>query len=264
MSSSESRDRARDRARDLISAARRIAVLTGAGISAESGVPTFRGAGGMWRGHAAMDLATPGAFARDPGRVWEFYHERYTGLLGVAPNDGHRALVSIEDRCEKFWLLTQNVDGLHREAGSRNPIELHGSIRVARCRECGHEREIEEAFRGWSPGDVPECARCDGYLRPAVVWFGEPLPAGALSAAEEAIRGCDVMLVIGTSGVVQPAASFASGAHARGAHVIEVNPEETPVSGFARVALRGPAAVELPQLLLPGAGDRFRSGAGAD
>lgn len=255
---------ARDRARELISASRQIAVLTGAGISAESGVPTFRGAGGLWRGHDALSLATPEAFARDPGKVWEFYHDRYTGLRGVEPNDAHRALVALEAGCEEFWLLTQNVDGLHREAGSRNPIELHGSIRIARCRECGHEEEIEAALRGWSPGDVPACATCHGYLRPAVVWFGEPLPAGALAAADRAIRCCDVMLVVGTSGVVQPAASFALGAHARGAHVIEVNPEETPISRIAQVVLRGPAAVELPFLLQPDRGDPFRSVAGAD
>ncbi|MGW8283509.1 MAG: SIR2 family NAD-dependent protein deacylase, partial [Gemmatimonadota bacterium] len=147
MSSSE----ARDRARELISTSRQIAVLTGAGISAESGVPTFRGAGGLWRGHDALSLATPEAFASNPGRVWEFYHDRYTGLRGTEPNDGHRALVALEAGCEAFWLLTQNVDGLHRVAGSRNPIELHGSIRFARCRECGHEEEIESALRGWKP-----------------------------------------------------------------------------------------------------------------
>lgn len=250
---------ARDRARELIASSRSIAVLTGAGISAESGVPTFRGEGGLWRGQRAESLATPGAFARNPAEVWEFYHARVEGLRGIEPNAGHRALTVLEARCERFWLLTQNVDGLHRAAGSRNPIELHGTIRIARCQSCRCEFDIEAVLAGWTPGDVPACTACEGLLRPAVVWFGEALPVPALQAADQAIRSCDAMLVVGTSGVVQPAASFAYGASSRGAKVIEVNPEETPISEIADVALRGPAAVELPFLLAPDDGPSLRS-----
>ncbi len=250
---------ARDHARELISSSRSIAVLTGAGISAESGVPTFRGEGGLWRGRRAESLATPGAFARNPAEVWEFYQARVEGLRRITPNAGHRALAALEARCERFWLLTQNVDGLHRDAGSRNPIELHGTIRIARCQFCRRECDIEAALADWTAGDIPRCTACGGSLRPAVVWFGETLPVPALQAANQAIRSCDAMLVVGTSGVVQPAASFAFSARSQGATVIEVNPEETPISGIADVVLRGPAAVELPFLLEPEDGYRFRS-----
>ena len=242
---------ARDKARELIGSSRFIAVLTGAGISAESGVPTFRGEGGLWRGRRAESLATPGAFARNPAEVWEFYQARVESLRGIAPNAGHRALAALESRCERLWLLTQNVDGLHRDAGSTNPIELHGTIRIARCHSCRRECDIEAALTGWTPGVVPECPACGGSLRPAVVWFGEALPATALQVTERAIRSCDIMLVVGTSGVVQPAASFAYSASSRGAKVIEVNPEQTPISEFSDVVLRGPAAVELPLLMEP-------------
>jgi NAD-dependent deacetylase len=143
------------------------------------------------------------------------------------------------------------VDGLHRAAGSRNVFELHGNIRMSRCQTCGLETETMRALDGWSPGDVPRCGSCGGLIRPSVVWFGEALPAVALRAADDAIRSCDLMLVVGTSGVVQPAASFAVGAKQRGARVIEVNPEATPISGIADVCLRGPAARELPLLLDP-------------
>jgi len=255
---------ARDQARELIASSRSIAVLTGAGVSAESGVPTFRGAGGLWRGHKAESLATPGAFARDPAEVWEFYHARVEGLRGIEPNAGHRALAALEARCERFWLLTQNVDGLHRDAGSRKPIELHGTIRNARCQSCRRECSIEAALAGWTAGDIPGCTACGGSLRPAVVWFGEALPVPALQAADQAIRSCDAMLVVGTSGVVQPAASFAYSASSRGATVIEVNPEETPISDISDVVLRGPAAVELPFLLPQEERESLRSESGVD
>ncbi|MCL7926183.1 MAG: NAD-dependent deacylase [marine benthic group bacterium] len=239
----------RERARRLVENARAIAVLTGAGVSAESGVPTFRGEGGLWRGRSALDLATPEAFRCDPAEVWEFYHARLMGLSNVSPNEGHRALAALESTRDQFWLLTQNVDGLHRRAGSVNVIELHGSIRTARCSRCSRALPIEEAVRGWEPGAVPACDTCAAPLRPDVVWFGEALPEPALRQAEAAITGCDLMLVAGTSGVVQPAASFAFSARSRGAPVIEVNPEETPISAIADVALRGPSARELPELL---------------
>lgn len=229
----------------ILSGATRVAVLSGAGISAESGVPTFRGEGGFWRGRSAMDLATPEAFARDPRGVWEFYRYRIAGLEGIEPNDGHRALADLEGGCERFWLITQNVDGLHRAAGSRNVIELHGTLQAARCQACSYRCGSREL-----PADpIPACPRCGDRLRPAVVWFGENLPTAELAAAEVAIRDCEVMLVVGTSGVVEPAASLARWAAAGGSKVLEVNLELTPISGIAVVTLLGPAGILLPRLV---------------
>jgi NAD-dependent deacetylase len=232
-------------AAEMLSAADRVAVLTGAGISAESGVPTFRGEGGFWRGRSAMELATPGAFASDPKDVWEFYRFRIAGLADVRPNDGHRALAALEPRYRKFWLVTQNVDGLHRAAGSRRVIELHGTLAETRCRSCAYRCASADL-----PADpVPLCPDCDDLLRPDVVWFGEQLPPEALEGADEAVRECQVMLVVGTSGVVEPAASFARWARSRGAGIIEVNLEATPISEVADVTLLGPAGTMLPKLL---------------
>lgn len=233
------------KAAEMLSRAKRVAVLTGAGISAESGVPTFRGAGGFWRGHSAMDLATPGAFDRDPEGVWEFYRFRIAGLAGIAPNDGHRALAELERRCDRFWLITQNVDGLHRAAGSQKVTELHGSLEQVRCRVCSYRC----SSRHLPPEAVPLCPACGDILRPAVVWFGENLPDFALVSADEAMRECEVMLVVGTSGLVEPAASFARMAGSRGAGIIEVNLEPTPTSHVADVSLLGPAGVVLPRLV---------------
>ena len=232
-------------AAQILSRASRVAVLTGAGISAESGVPTFRGAGGFWQGRPAMELATPEAFRRDPEGVWEFYRFRIAGLQGVRPNAGHRALAELEDLCDRFWLITQNVDGLHRAAGSQNVIELHGTLESVRCQACSYRCPSGEL----PDQPVPVCPTCGDRLRPAVVWFGESLPGQALAEAEEAIGDCEVMLVVGTSGVVQPASSFARWARSRGARVVEVNLESTPISDCVDVSLFGPAGVILPRLV---------------
>jgi NAD-dependent deacetylase len=192
-----------------------------------------------------MELATPGAFARDPAHVWEFYRFRIGGLRGVEPNEGHRALARLERRCDRFWLITQNVDGLHRAAGSRAVIELHGTLAEARCRACTYRCPSEEL----SAEPVPACPRCGDIMRPAVVWFGENLPGAAMAAADEAIRECEAMLVVGTSGVVEPAASFARWAASRGARIIEVNLEPTPISRVADVSLLGGAGALLPLLV---------------
>ncbi len=243
MSALDERDLAA--AADLLSDASRIAVMTGAGISAESGVPTFRGTGGFWMGRSAMDLATPQAFDRDPKDVWEFYRYRIDGLSRVEPNDGHRALVSLECRCERFWLITQNVDGLHRAAGSKRVIELHGTLAKARCRVCAYRCMSSDL-----PHDaVPGCPSCGDILRPAVVWFGEDLPRAALAEADEAMAQCEVMLVVGTSGLVEPAASFARWARSRGASIVEVNLETTPISSVADVSVFGPAGEVLPRIV---------------
>jgi NAD-dependent deacetylase len=243
MSALDERDLAA--AADLLSDASRIAVMTGAGISAESGVPTFRGAGGFWRGRSAMDLATPQAFNRDPEDVWKFYRYRIDGLSRVEPNEGHRALVSLERRCERFWLITQNVDGLHHAAGSERVIELHGTLAEVRCRVCAYRCRSSEL-----PDDpVPGCPSCGDILRPAVVWFGEDLPRAALAEADEAMAQCEVMLVVGTSGLVEPAASFARWARSRGASIVEVNLETTPISSVADVSVFGPAGEVLPRIV---------------
>lgn len=192
-----------------------------------------------------MELATPEAFRRDPEGVWEFYRFRIAGLENVLPNDGHRALADLESRSDRFWLITQNVDGLHRAAGSQNVIELHGTLDSARCQACSYRCPSSEL-----PDEpVPACPRCGNRLRPAVVWFGESLPEEALARAEEAIGNCEAMLVVGTSGVVQPASSFARWARSRGARVVEINLESTPISDVADVSLFGPAGVVLPRLV---------------
>lgn len=222
-------------------------VLTGAGISADSGIPTFRGPDGLWKNFRAEDLATPGAFMRDPALVWEWYNWRRELIAAKKPNPAHRALVDIEGRMEthraQFRLLTQNVDGLHGLAGSRNLIELHGNIWKVRCTGCGTATEDRRV-----PIPIPpHCSSCGKMLRPHIVWFGESLDADDVDQAITALENCDVMLVIGTSGVVQPAASFASTARSAGAFVVEINPDAS--SSAAHVALRGRAAEIVPQLV---------------
>ncbi len=232
-------------AREWLRGANAVAVLTGAGISAESGVPTFRGAAGLWREYRPEELATPEAFARDPKLVWEWYSWRRGLIADTKPNPGHEALVEIERRIERFALVTQNVDGLHDKAGSRNILKVHGDIWMLRCMSCGREERDE---RLEFPELPPRCG-CGGGLRPGVVWFGEPLPLGIWEAAEQAVSECDVMLVVGTSAVVYPAAGLAPLAQAAGAKVIEVNLEETPFSSRLDCSLRGKSGEILPQLI---------------
>lgn len=222
----------------------KVAVLTGAGISAESGVPTFRGADGLWEKYRPEELATPQAFACDPELVWRWYHWRRGLIAKCAPNPAHRALVDLEARAGRFTLITQNVDGLHRLAGSRNILEVHGNLWMVRCTSCGalyEERELDLPPR-------PACRDCGGQLRPHVVWFGESLDSAILEAAWQAAAQCRVMLVVGTSAVVQPAAGLASVAKQAGAFVVEVNLEPTPNSREVDVSLMGKAGEILPQL----------------
>jgi NAD-dependent protein deacetylase/lipoamidase len=235
------------RVRDLLDQAPAIAALTGAGISAESGIPTFRGPGGLWRTYRAENLATPEAFARDPKLVWEWYNFRRRVIAGVEPNAGHRALAELERRKENFSLITQNVDGLHDRAGSRNLFKIHGDIWTLRCTVCAHERS-ETATP--LPEVPPYCA-CGGMERPGVVWFGEGLPEQIWISAQRAVHQAQMLLVIGTSAVVYPAAGLAALAKRSGAVVVEINIAETPVSAQADYSLRGPAAEILPELLKP-------------
>jgi len=234
--------------------AERVAVLSGAGISAESGIPTFRDAQtGLWAQFDPQELATPQAFRRNPRLVWEWYAFRRKLIADKTPNRGHVALAVMEAHVPAFILITQNIDGLHQRAGSRRVIELHGNIRRVKCfDECRPTSEWlpTEADADAHGGEVPpRCPYCGAWLRPDVVWFGELLPTEALEAARLAAENCQLFFSVGTSGLVQPAASLPFWALEHGAVVVEVNPEETPLTAWATYALRGPAGVILPALV---------------
>ena len=230
-----------DRAAEMLAAAERVVVFTGAGMSAESGIPTFRDAmTGLWARFDARQLATPEAFRDDPDLVWGWYEERPAAVQRVEPNAGHRAVAAIE----KCVVITQNVDDLHERAGSRSPIHLHGSLFSPRCSACGVAFIAEGGHR--SP---PVCGRCGGLVRPGVVWFGEALPTQEFEAAVEAAANADLLLTVGTSGVVYPAAEIPQVTARLGGRVIQINPEPTPLDEVATVNLTGPAAEILPALV---------------
>ena len=260
------------RARDLLARARRVVVLTGAGISAESGVPTFRGEEGLWKTYRAEDLATPEAFARDPLLVWEWYAWRRDHMSRCLPNAGHVALAKFAlgraaetpasgptGVISPVVLVTQNVDGLHeraaRDASGPSgpapalPLELHGSIFRDRCSRCGRSTPADAPIDASRLETLPRCGSCGALMRPAVVWFGEALEAAVLARAFAAARAADVCLVVGTSALVHPAASVPIATLQGGGVVLEVNPEETPLSDLAAVSIRGNAGDALPALL---------------
>ncbi len=249
---------------------RSLTILTGAGVSAESGIPTFRGAGGLWRTYSAPALSSPDTWARDPGLVWEFYHFRRELMGSKSPNPAHFAIADIESRLTAagahFHLLTQNIDDLHLAAGSKNVTRLHGSLWQVRCVGCGEVTEnknvpITPAFAGsgapdpatqsrhFSREELPHCKTCQDLLRPHVVWFGEALDSGDLKAAREAVRACSTFLVIGTSAAVWPAAGFIYEARERGAVVAEVNPEPSEANAICDFYFQGKAGEILPKLL---------------
>jgi NAD-dependent deacetylase len=254
-----------EQAAALLAKAKHVCVLTGAGISAESGIKTFRDAGGLWEDHPIEKVATPEGFAEDPKLVWEFYNARRKAADTAVPNAAHIALARLELGMhrkkkksgptngngsghripEPLAILTQNIDGLHQQAGSRNVVELHGSIWKVRCTGCA---VVSRDFPVELPL-LPRCGECGSLLRPHVVWFGESLNVEDLDAADAAIEACDLFLVIGTSAVVQPAASYPFMAARRKIPVIEINKEKTPVSSIAELSLLGLAGEILPQII---------------
>ncbi len=225
--------------------ARKVAVLTGAGISAESGIPTFRGKGGLWRNYNPTELATPDAFNKDPKLVWEFYNWRRQIISKASFNEAHRALARMEEMIPEFTLITQNVDGLHQLAGSKYIIELHGNIWEVKCTVC------EGIYLDRSPdlGPMPRCRNCQGLLRPNVVWFGESLDYNILREAFEISGNSEVMFSIGTSGVVQPAASLTLEAKRHGAFLVEINPEPTPQTHIMDISFQNRAGEILPEIV---------------
>lgn len=231
--------------RAKLATATAVTVLTGAGISADSGVPTFRGAEGLWKDFRPEELASPEAFARNPRLVWEWYNWRRELLAAKKPNPAHHALVELERRVDNFWLMTQNVDGLHPSAGTQRLSEIHGNIWKVRCTQCGRvtaNRDVPIAI-------LPECSTCRGLLRPHIVWFGESLDPEDLQKSFESLQTCEVLLIIGTSGVVYPAASFGPVAKDHGAFVAELNLDPTPNSDLVDVAIQGRAKDLVPQLV---------------
>jgi NAD-dependent deacetylase len=244
-----------------LNSAKSIAILTGAGISAESGIPTFResqtssstGTGpALWSQYKSEELATPQAFQANPKLVWEWYLWRRGLIANAAPNPGHLALAEFESYITQngssFTLITQNVDGLHQQAGSQNVIELHGNITREKCFDC---EQPNTRFFEWNPNaEIPGCPHCGGLLRPDVVWFGEGLPPNAIQSAWEAAENCEIFFSIGTSTLVQPAASLPLFAHQNRAVVIEINPAPTPLTPQATYVLQGAAGEVLPRLLV--------------
>jgi NAD-dependent deacetylase len=234
--------------------ARHVVAFTGAGVSAESGLSTFRDATtGLWSRFDPTRLATAEAFAANPDVVWGWYEWRRLRVARATPNAAHRAIAELEAKVPKATVITQNVDDLHERAGSRSPIRLHGSLFAPRCFDCGRAHaELANPpadFGDGSPLAPPRCAACGGAIRPGVVWFGEALPEGAIERALEAARDCDVLLSIGTSGAVYPAAEIPREARRHGAIIVEVNPNATDLDDVADYRLRGPAAEILPALV---------------
>lgn len=233
------------KAAKLLQSAGRVCVLTGAGISAESGLSTFRDSDGLWNNHPVEEVATPEGFAANPAKVWHFYNELRTLAAKAEPNAAHNALARARKNEKTISVITQNVDGLHQRAGSADVIELHGTLWAARCTHCpGREENLPLTY-----SDEPLCQACGSLLRPDIVWFGEQLPENAVIKAEQAATTCDVFVSVGTSAQVYPAAGFAIMAARRGIPFIEVNLEPTPLSEMAAVSLFGKAGVVLPQLL---------------
>ena len=233
--------------RELFLAANRVLVLTGAGVSAESGVPTFRGGGqsAVWKGLPFEVISSAAMLERDLPAVWEWFNYRGNLLAQLRPNAAHTTIASWQDRFSDLSLVTQNIDGLHQAAGSRDVIELHGNVWRARCFDCDARYSLDDLSRDEA---VPSCFDCGGNLRPDVVLFGEMLPPGAFERAADAAQRCELCFVVGTSAVVYPAASIPEIARGNGAYLVEVNPERTPLSDLCDEVLMGKAGEMLPLL----------------
>ena len=234
-----------EKLRSLLSKKTKVVVLTGAGISAESGVPTFRGEEGLWKKFRPEELATFDAFMANPQLVWEWYEYRRKIIEDIKPNPGHLALVDFQNHFDKFDLITQNVDGLHHQAGAENVIELHGNIRRNKCIQCA---KIYESLEGTIQGTPPKCP-CGGNIRPDVVWFGEMLPQDAINYAFAVSQECDLFFSVGTSAVVHPAASLPLIAKRSGAYVVEVNISSTEITHMVDESLFGKSGEILPSLV---------------
>lgn len=252
--------------REIVKKSKHIVALTGAGISAESGIPTFRGAGGLWKTFRSQELATPSAFKSNPSRVWQFYSSRRENVLTKEPNAAHYALAEFEAKMnsagKRLVVITQNVDELHKRAGSKNIIELHGSLFKTRCTKCSHTtenydspicdslRDVDGEDKVIPKNELPTCKQCNGLLRPAIVWFNEQLDPTVLNNVDTELDSCDLCLVIGTSSIVYPAAMFAPSVAERGVPVAEFNIEETPSTLDFGFHFNGPCSVTLPQALM--------------
>ncbi len=236
-----------EHAQSILKSAGSLFVLTGAGISAESGIPTFRGKDGLWKNFSAQELATPEAFQRNPELVWEWYHWRQSIILKAEPNPAHLAITRLEEKFENFLLLTQNVDNLHRRAGTKRVLEIHGNIFRARCLECNKIREHQIEL-GKEIDNLPHC-ECGGLLRPDVVWFGEPIPRDVWEESLNFLERADVALICGTSGVVWPVAGIPEIAHQQGIKTIEINLESTPISSLVDISIQGRAGEILPRIV---------------
>ena len=245
---------------DLLRAARRIVVLSGAGVSAESGIATFRDAQtGLWQRFRAEELATPEAFRHDPALVWGWYEWRRMQVLRAAPNPAHHAIAALAGRMAALTVVTQNVDDLHERAGSRDVVHLHGSLHAPRCSACAEPFALAPGIPAEPEGgrrlEPPRCASCGAAVRPGVVWFGESLPRVAWLRAQRAVEDCELLLTVGTSGLVHPAAGLPALARRAGATVVVVNPEPSALDAVAHHVLRGPAGEQLPALLAAAFGD---------
>jgi NAD-dependent deacetylase len=234
-----------ERVSNKIKKVKTLTLLSGSGISAESGVPTFRGKDGLWKKYRAENLATPRAFYSNHKLVWEWYNWRREIISDKKPNPAHYACVDLEGKFQSnFNIITQNVDGLHQKAGSKNIIELHGSIWRTKCTECGNKEENREKLN-----NSPKCHICGGLLRPDVVWFGEALDEKVILKAFDTIFASEMVIIIGTSGVVYPAAQFGSTAKDNGSFLVEINLDETPNSSQVDISIKGKAGEILPKIV---------------
>ena len=230
----------------------RVFVITGAGVSAESGIPTFRGKDGYWRNFDPAKLATPEAFESNPQLVWDWYRERRQRIRNAQPNAGHEAIARLSQHADEFLLVTQNVDDLHARAGvsPEKMVQIHGNIFVTRCSRCDFRR-LDHEHEHEQENVIPRCSKCDALMRPGVVWFGEQLPWRELQRVENFLdrRSCDVVIVAGTTALFGYIVDWALRARSNGGELIEVNPEETPLSRFATQLVREPAAIALPGIV---------------